>query len=119
MKIANSLCALTFALVSSQAFAQTAGPAAPFGSAERTMAPVETYGAGPVPSNNVENFSPSPAEADSNYMFGTGSRNGRATRPRGPIGSASAPNGKATAVISPTGRATAIPGGSTPGVVPQ
>jgi hypothetical protein len=124
MKIAASLFALSLALLSDQAFAQppipNAGPAAPFGSVARTMAPVETFGAGPVESNPVEMFSPSPMVADPHYMFDTGARNGRATRPRGPIGSASVPDGRATAAVPPTGRATSIPGGSTtPGVRTQ
>jgi hypothetical protein len=126
MKIAASLCALSLAFLSNRAFAQApfpnAGPAAPFGSVARTMAPsVETYGAGPAEEpEQFDMYSPTPLVADPHYMFGTGDRNGRLTRPRGPVGSASVANGRATATISPTGRATSIPGGSTtPGVRPQ
>lgn len=92
-------------IASGPAFAQSpasgAGPAAPFGSAERTMAPaVPDSGPPPNPVPQVGGGSPLNAAVSPTAL-------GRESRPAPTIGSASLPNGKATAPRPPVGASVA------------
>jgi hypothetical protein len=109
MKILSLVPLAGFALSSSLAVAQSpsdAGPAAPFGSAARTMAPV----AGPsAPSPNVPELgsyesqpswpgSTTFSKSDIGRSTATSRTLGRATSPSQAVGWKSAPNGAATSI---------------------
>ncbi|HTJ62638.1 MAG TPA: hypothetical protein VL899_02415 [Alphaproteobacteria bacterium] len=103
MKPACLACLLL--LVSGSVFAQSptpgAGPAAPFGSAERTMAPaMPDSGPPPNPVPQVGGGSPLNAAVSPTAL-------GRESRPAPTIGNTNLPNGKATAPRPPVGASVA------------